>query len=234
MNRRFYCIACGILAAALLFIAASFMSVSKAELMNMEERFETISTGEKLSKAAIKGDYAVDRAHSYLGFRVTHMGLAEVPGSFKDFKGTVSYDAKNVKNSTVEFTAMMKSVDTRVNGRDNHLRSKDFFEVEKYPEMTFKSTRVKKKGKNKVRVYGNLTMKGVTKEVMIPVKLYGPIKDQRGNMKMGVRGKTAINRRDFGVNYGRNLPNGTQMISDLVTIDIQLETVMRAKKADGK
>ncbi|HMS43267.1 MAG TPA: YceI family protein [Pyrinomonadaceae bacterium] len=174
------------------------------------------------------GSYTFDKAHSAIGFRVMHMGLADVPGYFKDFKGTVNYDAKDVTKSSVEFTAMMTSVDTRIEGRDKHLRSADFFDVEKFPEMTFKSTKVEKKGK-KLMVTGDLTMRGVTKSITFPFTVAGFLTDQRsGGMKMGVFAETTINRRDFGVNYGTNLPNGTPMLSDNVVVVLNIEANMPA------
>ncbi len=222
------------LLAGVFTVGFTYLGVSsKANLMDMEERFNSIAVGGKLPTSETKGTYSVDRAHSYVGFRVKHMGLVEVPGSFKSFQGKINFDSKKVKNSSVEFSIDVKSIDTRINGRDNHLRSKDFFMVEKYPKVTFKSTRLKKKGKT-YRVYGSLTMKDVTKEVMIPFRIYGPIKDRRGNIKMGVRGGTVINRRDFNVNYGNNLPSGVPVISDDVNIDIQLETALRKPKKSAK
>ncbi len=206
---------------------------SSAGITNMAERFEKITASDKLPASETKGKYAIDRAHSYIGFKVRHMGLVDVPGSFNTFKGSIDFDSSKIKNSTVEFSAEVKSIDTRVEGRNNHLRSKDFFEVETYPEMTFKSTRVKKKGKRYI-VTGNLTMKGVTKEIAIPFRIYGPIKDARGNVKMGVQGETSINRRAFNINYGNNLPSGIPTISDTVVIDLQLETVLRKPKETAK
>ncbi len=181
------------------------------------------------SKAESTGVYELDKAHSYVGFRIMHLGLTEVPGSFNDFTGRIDFDANKIENSKVSFVALTKSVDTRNEGRDKHLRSKDFFEVDKYPEMSFKSTRVKKKGKKYV-VYGDLTMKGITKPVEIEFKIHGPIRAQRGSIKIGVQGSTVINRRDFGVNYGSNLPSGVPMLSDNVIIDIQLEAGKQSLK----
>lgn len=172
------------------------------------------------------GAYSFDKAHSAIGFRVRHMGLADVPGYFKDFKGTINYDAKDITKSSVEFTAMMTSVDTRNEGRDKHLRTADFFDVEKFPEMTFKSTKVEKKGKN-LMITGDLTMRGVTKSITFPFTVAGFLPDQRsGGMKMGAYAETTINRRDFGVNYGTNLPNGTQMLSDNVVVVLNIEANM--------
>lgn len=172
------------------------------------------------------GTYNFDKAHSFIGFKVKHMGLIEVPGFFRDFTGTVNYDGKDVSKSSVEFSAKVTSVDTGVTGRDNHLRTADFFEVEKFPDMTFKSTKVEKKG-NAWTVTGDLTMKGVTKSVAIPFNITGFLPgNQRNGPRMGITGETTINRRDFGVNYGNNLPGtNTPVISDDVKVVLQIEAV---------
>ncbi len=176
------------------------------------------------------GIYSFDKAHSFIGFKVKHMGLIEVPGFFRDFTGEVNFDSNDVSKSTVNFKAMTTSVDTGVPGRDKHLRTVDFFEVEKYPELTFKSTDVKKKGKGWI-VTGDLTMKGVTKSVSIPFEIAGwlPAGEKTG-MKMGIAGETTINRRDFGVNYGNNLPSGIPAVSDEVKVVLQIEAG-KAKEA---
>ena len=172
------------------------------------------------------GTYNFDKAHTFISFKVKHMGLIEVPGFFRDFAGTVNYDGKDVSKSSVEFSAKVTSVDTGVTGRDNHLRTADFFEVEKFPDMTFKSTKVEKKG-NAWTVTGDLTMKGVTKSVAIPFNITGFLPgNQRNGPRMGITGETTINRRDFGVNYGNNLPGtNTPVISDDVKVVLQIEAV---------
>lgn len=215
-------------AAAALFVNLYF--VSDAAVPNMEQRFETFASKDALPEEEQSGDYGFDRAHSYIGFKIKHMGLVDVPGSFKDFTGEITFDADKITNSKVAFTAQMKSVDTRIDARDNHLRSKDFFEVDTYPEMKFESTEIKKKG-GRYMVTGNLTMKDVTKEITIPVNMYGPIKDARGAVRMGIVGSTGINRREFNVNYGGDLPNGTPVLADTVIVDIQIESVK--KKEEG-
>jgi polyisoprenoid-binding protein YceI len=169
------------------------------------------------------GTYKFDKNHSFIGFKVRHMGLIEVPGFFRDFTGEVTFNAGDVSKSSVTFKAMTTSVDTGVPPRDNHLRSKDFFEVETYPEMTFKSTKVEKKGKSWI-VTGDLTMKGVTKQVAIPFDIAGWLAPgERNGWKMGIVGETTINRRDFGVNYGKNLPSGLPELSDDVKVVLQIE-----------
>lgn len=220
----------GIFAAAAVGLFLDFYFVSGAATPNLEERFETFASKDALSEEEQSGVYGFDKAHSYLGFKIKHMGLVDVPGSFTDFTGEIAFDADKISNSKVGFTAQMKSVDTRIDARDNHLRSKDFFEVDTYPEMKFESTEIKKKG-GRYMITGNLTMKDVTKEITIPVNMYGPIKDSRGAVRMGIVGSTGINRRDFNVNYGGDLPNGTPVLADTVIVDIQIESVK--KKEEG-
>ena len=205
---------------ALFNLGASSGTVS-AEVFTNEFAVDT-----KLKPEEITGAYSFDRAHSAIGFRVKHMGLVDVPGYFRDFTGTINYDGKDVKNSTVEFSAKTTSVDTGVAPRDKHLRTADFFEVEKYPEMTFKSTKVEKKGKNWL-VTGDFTMKGVTKQMTIPFQVVGFVPDAKGGMKMGIAAETTINRRDFGVNYGTNMPNGVATLSDNITVNLQIEANMK-------
>lgn len=174
-------------------------------------------------KAAESGSYGFDKAHSFIGFKVKHLGLIEVPGYFRDFTGTVNYDAADPAKSSVEFKAMVTSVDTGNAGRDRHLRSADFFEVETNPEMTFKSTKVEKKGNGWI-VSGDLTMRGVTKPVSIPFDITGFVPgNERAGAKIGITGETMINRRDFGVNYGNNLPSGVPQIADQVRVVLAIE-----------
>lgn len=192
---------------------------------------EKFAVGANISQdEAPSGVYNFDKAHTSIGFNVKHMGLVNVPGYFRDFTGTVNYDPKDVSKSSVEFTAKMTSIDTGVGKRDEHLRSADFFEVEKYPDMTFKSTKVEKRGKD-LTVTGDLTMKGITKQISFPAQITGFIKDQRGGTRAGVTAEATINRRDFGVNYGGNLPNGAQMISDQVQVILNIEAILPAPPA---
>jgi polyisoprenoid-binding protein YceI len=201
-----------------LFILSNF--TTDARNTTFKERF----AAENIQNQGGSGTYNFDKAHSSIGFRVKHMGLVEVPGYFRDFTGAINYDAKDVSKSTVEFTAKTTSVDTGVEGRDKHLRSADFFEVEKHPDMTFKSTTVEKKG-NQWMITGNLTMKGVTKQVSFPFNIAGFLPGERGT-RMGATAETSINRKDFGVNYGNTLPNGTPQLSDDVKVVLNIEAVM--------
>lgn len=201
------------------FIAFFVFSQTGTEAVNrsFEQRF---------AGAAAVGDsgvYNFDKNHTAIGFKVKHMGLIEIPGFFRDFTGTVNFDAKDITRSTVEFTAKATSVDTGVKGRDDHLRSKDFFEVEKFPDITFKSTKVEKKGKGYM-LTGDFTMKGVTKTITFPFQIAGWVPaDERSGGKMGITAETKINRRDYGINYGNNMPSGIAVIADDITVVLQIE-----------
>lgn len=226
MKTRFLCL--GVIFAVFALALISF-NTSGENLRKSEFAAKFADT--KLSAEETTGSYDIDANHSYIGFRVTHMGLTEVPGSFRDFSGSIVYDGKDASKSAVNFTAKVTSVDTRVAPRDNHLRSADFFEVEKYPDMTFKSTKVEKKG-DKWEVTGDFTLKGVTKQITIPFTVNGMMKDPKGNVKMGISAETMINRQDYGVKWGNKLPDGTLVLSDTVKIDLQLEAAMQKKPAE--
>ncbi len=206
---------------AAVFLAFVAMSQTGAEAVGPShaDRFAGASA------AGDTGTYNFDRAHTFIGFRIRHNGLIEVPGFFRDFTGAVTYDAKDVTKSSVEFTAKVTSVDTGVAGRDNHLRTKDFFEVETYPELKFKSTKVEKKGNGWV-LTGDLTMKGVTKSVSFPFNLTGFLPgNERSGGRMGITAETRINRRDYGINYG-NPAAPIIVVADEVTVVLQIEAVM--------
>jgi polyisoprenoid-binding protein YceI len=210
--------------AAVFIYAAGVSSASSVSFPESLSGFDTKQTGES-------GVYNFDKNHSFIGFKVKHMGLIEVPGFFRDFTGQVNFDAADVKKSSVTFKAMTTSIDTGVAPRDKHLRTADFFEVEKFPELTFTSTKVEKKGKGWI-VTGDLTMKGVTKSVVIPFEIAGWLPaGERAGMKMGIAGETTINRRDFGINWGTNLPSGIPSVSDEVKVVLQIEA---GKAKEGK
>jgi polyisoprenoid-binding protein YceI len=178
------------------------------------------------------GDYRIDVAHSIIGFSIQHNEINLVTGRFKDFAGTIHYDDKDVTRSSVEFSAKVESIDTGVEARNKHLRTADFFEVEKYPELTFKSTRVERKGKGYV-LNGDLTIKGVTKQVALPFTIAGAIKDGRGNTRIGIAAQTKINRFDYGITWGHALPGGGFDVAHDVTIDLHLEAMQPAPKPAG-
>lgn len=165
--------------------------------------------------------WTVDKGHSTANFKIRHF-TANVVGQFRDFEGAINIDRANPKDSSVEFTIQAKSVDTGSERRDNHLRSADFFDVEKFPTITFKSTSVVPKAKDTYDVTGDLTMHGVTKRVTLPVTFLGFMKHPRGE-KAGFEIETTLNRKDYGVTWNRALDEGGFMLSDDVKVSINLE-----------
>lgn len=167
--------------------------------------------------------WTVDRAHSDVAFSIRHL-VSNVSGKFNDFSGTVNADAANPALSSVEFTIQATSIDTGNENRDKHLRSADFFEVDKYPTITFKSTSIKPtKTKNLYNVTGTLTMKGVSKTVTLPVEFLGTVKDPGGNEKAGFSTQITLNRKDYGITWNKALDNGGALLGDDVKVQINLE-----------
>ncbi|HEX8177181.1 MAG TPA: YceI family protein [Pyrinomonadaceae bacterium] len=180
------------------------------------------------------GDYKIDPAHSIIGFAVRHLEINWVEGRFKDFSGTIRFADADITKSSVEFTAKIESIDTGVEARDKHLRTADFFDAVKYPEMTFKSTRVERKAKDSYVLHGDFTLKGVTKQISLPFTITGAIKDPWGNTRFGINAQTKINRRDYGITYGNTMENGGLDVGNEITISLQLEAVKPAAKASGE
>ena len=176
--------------------------------------------------------YEIDPAHTFVNFSIPHLVISRATGSFKDVAGVITYDAKDITRSSVEVTIKTAGIDTNNEGRDRHLRSADFFDAEKFPDITFKSRRVEKKGAGLVAV-GDLTMHGTTREVSMPFTLRGPIKDPlpAGTMRLGVAATLQIDRRDFGITWSRALPDGGLFVGNEVTIDIHCEAVIPKPKA---
>lgn len=185
----------------------------------------------RISYAPIhSGEYKIDPAHSVIGFSIRHYEISWVRGRFKDFNGTIRYDDSDVTKSSVEFTAKIESIDTGVEPRNAHLRTADFFDAAKYPEMTFKSMRVERKGKDQYVLNGDFTLKGVTKQISLPFTMTGAIKDAQGNTRFGIAAQTKINRRDYGITWGKPMAIGGLDVGNEVTIDLQLEAMMPASK----
>lgn len=176
---------------------------------------------------AFSADYQVDPNHSTVQFSAKHLLISTVTGKFKEFSGTISYDDKDVTKSSVNGTIKVASIDTGVADRDNHLKSGDFFDAEKNPDITFKSTKVEKSGDG-VMVTGDLTIRGVTKEVKFPATVNGPIKDPWGNSRIGFSFGLEINRLDYGVAWSKTMDNGGLVVSK--EIKIQIDGEAAAKK----
>jgi len=169
------------------------------------------------------GTYTIDPMHTSIGFDIEHMGLSQIQGRFNKFAGTIQADPKNLDNSSVQFTIQVESVDTAVAPRDAHLRTADYFEVAKYPEITFKSTKIRRKGKGYV-ADGVLTAKGVSKSISIPFRHYGPLDDPRAGRRIGiVADPIQLDRVAFGIGNDQKLPNGSYALGKNVTVRLALE-----------
>jgi polyisoprenoid-binding protein YceI len=167
--------------------------------------------------------FVVDKAHSEATFQVRHM-MSKVSGKFNDFSGKINIDRAKPAASSVEFTIKAASVDTGNSDRDKHLQTADFFDVARCPELTFKSTSIAPtKKKDVYDVTGDLTMRCVTKHITIPVEFGGFGKDPWGNERAGFSLTTTVNRKDYGINWNKALDNGGFLLSDDVTINVNLE-----------
>jgi polyisoprenoid-binding protein YceI len=166
--------------------------------------------------------YTIDRGHSHLGFSIRHL-LTHVDGRFKDFAGSVVYDPKAPEKSSVEITAQATSIDTDTPKRDDDLRGESFFDVAKYPTITFKSTSVKPVSPTKLDVSGDFTMHGVTKRITVPVEVMGTMPFRSGE-KAGFETSFTLDRKDYGISWNRALDTGGALLGDDVVVSIQLET----------
>jgi polyisoprenoid-binding protein YceI len=171
--------------------------------------------------------YQIDPRHSSAGFAVTHLMISTVRGVFHGVNGTVVWDDTNPANSTVNVTIDATTVDTQEPGRDTDLKSPNFFDVAKFPAITFKSTKVEQDGPGKLKVAGDLTVHGVTKQVVLETSApKAPIKDPWGLTRTAVSGTTKLNRKDFGLVWNKNLDGGGVMIGDDVDITLDVEMVI--------
>jgi len=178
--------------------------------------------------AQASGTYAVDVSHSEVTFQVSHLTISKVRGRFKEFDATIQVEAGKPELSSVEFRIKAASVDTAEPKRDEHLKSPDFFDAANHPEFHFRSTKIVPKGQDLYDVTGNLTIRGNTKTITLPVKVTGPIQDPWGNTKMGFETATTINRKDFGVSWSKVMDNGGLVVSDEVAVTIALEAAKKS------
>ncbi len=169
--------------------------------------------------------WGFDKAHSKIQFDVDHMVISEVSGQFQIYEGTVVTSKGDFTDAKIDFSIDVKSIDTDNEGRDKHLRSKDFFDVEKYPKIIFSGKEIKKVGDNRYQLTGDYTMLGVTKEITLDVKYGGTVKDPYGNIKAGFKITGIINRTDFGLKYNSIMDSGGMMIGEEVTITCKIELI---------
>lgn len=179
--------------------------------------------------------WQIDPAHSAVQFSVRHMMISNVRGEFSKLSGTVQYDPAELPKTAIDATVDASSLNTRVEARDKDLKSANFFDVEKYPTLTFKSKRVESAGAGKLKLIGDLTMHGTTREVAFDVDGPSPvIKDPRGNLHIGASASTKVNRKDFGMTFNRVMDGGGVVVGDEVAVVIDVELVKRAPAAAAK
>ncbi|MCP5064205.1 MAG: YceI family protein [Ignavibacteriae bacterium] len=170
-----------------------------------------------------QSNWVFDASHSNVSFSVTHLVISEVEGNFKSFEGKITSENDDFSESTVEFSVDINSIDTDNADRDNHLKSDDFFNVEKFPKMKFKSKSLTKVSGKKYMLVGDLTIRDITKEVELDLKYNGTIKDPWGNTKAGFKISGAINRFDFGLKWSKLMEAGGMVVGDEVEININAE-----------
>jgi polyisoprenoid-binding protein YceI len=178
---------------------------------------------------AIAWDF--DASHSSINFHVRHLMVSKVHGRFATWSGTLLLDDQDITRSTVSVTIDAASVDTRDPKRDDHLRNADFLDVEKFPELTFRSTSVDDMGDNELAVHGDLTIHGVTRPVTLAVELGGQVKDPWGGTRTGFSAKTQISRKDFGLTWNVALEAGGIVVGDKIEIGLEIEAVKAVAKA---
>jgi len=178
----------------------------------------------------LSGDYTLDTAHSRLGFLARHAMVTKVRGLFKDFEGQIHIDGQDPTRSSAEVTIQVASIDSQQADRDAHLRGADFFDVEKYPTITFKSTKAEVVDENTYRLTGDLTIRDATHPVAIDLEFTGATNDPFGFFRIGFEGSVVVNRRDWGLVWNMALDTGGLLVSEKITIELDIAAVRPAPK----
>jgi polyisoprenoid-binding protein YceI len=176
-----------------------------------------------------KTKWVIDSAHSSVDFSIRHMMIANVKGTFQNFSASVTADVADLTSADIDFSVEIASIDTRNKDRDGHLLSADFFDVEKNPTMTFRSTNITKKDEGEYNVTGNLTLHGITKQETFLVTFEGQGKDPWGNEKVGFSAQGTVNRADYGLTWNSALETGGVLVGDKVKINLQIEASKAAE-----
>ena len=177
-----------------------------------------------------KTTWVIDTAHSHVGFGIKHLMIATVRGSFTQVNGTVTVDENDPASASIDITIPTASVTTGDEKRDGHLRSPDFFDVERYPNMTFRGKRVEARSKETFRVVGDLTIRDVTREVELNLEFTGSAVDPWGGQRVGFEGETVVNRKDWGLNWNVALEAGGILVSEKVKLKLDIAAVKRAEQ----
>lgn len=179
-----------------------------------------------ISSSAMASSWTIDPDHSNIQFKIRHLMITDVKGTFGKVKGVIRIDEKDMSLSAVEVTIEIDSINTGVAKRDEHLKSNEFFDAARFPTMTFVSRKVTQSGKGQMKILGDLTIRGISREVVLDVE--GPtneIKDPWGNTRRGASATTKINRTDFGLTWNKSMESGGMMIEDTVFINLEIEMI---------
>src|SRR5665213_3056249 len=208
-------------------VVTNFAFLKEGTIMNTSILEQETAVLEKPSVAENGTGQAwnLDKSHSTAGFSVRHLMISNVKGHFSDLSGTLHYDPLHVEDSVVSVTIPVATVDTREPARDAHLKSADFFEVEKYPEITFRSIAWQHKNDDELLVKGDLTIHGVTREVVVTAEATPEVKDPWGGTRVGFTGHTKINRKEFGLGWNVALEAGGVVVGEDISITIEAEFV---------
>lgn len=183
------------------------------------------------SEATLTGDYTIDVGHSRVGFVARHAMVTKVRGQFNDFEGSAHLDFENPSASTAVLVIQAASIDTRNEQRDGHLRTNDFFDAPNHPQIIFRSTSAEVLDGERFRLTGDLSIKETTKPVTIDFEYAGHSKDPFGNIRLGFDGSTTINRREWGVTWNAPLETGGVLVSDKVTLELEISAVQTVPAA---
>ncbi len=181
-----------------------------------------------MSLTTLKGTYAIDPAHSRIGFSARHAMVTKVRGTFNEFEGVANLDGQNPDASKVDVTINADSFDSGNEMRDGHVRTGDFLDTGKFPQITFKTTAVHVTGDDTFDLTGDLTIKETTKPITIPFEFLGSATDPFGNERIGFEGETVINRKDWGVEWNAPLEAGGVLVSEKVTLDFEVSAIKQA------
>jgi len=174
------------------------------------------------------GTWTIDKTHSIVEFAVKHLVVTTVKGQFREFAGSIHIDEANPENSSVTASIDVASIDTNVPDRDAHLRSDDFFNAEQFPKITFKSTRVERVSGERAKVHGDLTIRDVTKPVVLETDYDGQVDDPWGNRRAAFTATTQISRKEFNVRWNQVIETGGAVVGDNIKITLHLEAIRQA------
>ncbi len=185
----------------------------------------TTSVSTALTTSDLSGDYTLDPSHTRIGFWARHAMVTKVRGAFNEFEGTLHVDADDPARSSARLVIQAASIDTRNADRDAHLRSNDFLAMDEHPEITFVSTGARRVGDDRFEVTGDLTIRGVSRPVTVPLTFTGAAQDPWGAQRLGFEGDLVINRKDWGVSWNAALEAGGVLVSEKITLELELSAV---------